>query len=432
MAENLAPSYAGGYYGDQVDRSGGGYSPLPPTPAPNNIGPDFRGGYYGDQVESSGGGWAPEPPATSTDSVASQIGYRPDEGQTIALMSESTTNDFGHLIYPLELGNTEAETNYVMIYINELTTTTIGSSSFAGAIIDTSRSGQSSKMTGADLEKLKQSVAKGVGSALGKLGGDPNAVGAVTKTMEDMLLGNNQRKRMKYAIGLFMPNDVRAGYQVHYNEASTPNQATGALSQLAAGESWSKVFASSGGDLIANTMRQLAASTGEYTGLSEGFLTNLTGRKMNPRMEQAFESVGFRHFTFNWTFMPKSEDELNNVLAIVNTLKYHMHPEFASTGGAGTTGSAANGNWLALPAEFDIEYHVLDNNNHFLNKINTCVLEGMEVNYTPNSKWSTFRDLDGAPTSINISLAFKELEPLTRNKIMESTKGKFDKMGVYY
>jgi len=65
----VAPDYRGGYYGDQIEGTGGGWDPNEVSnksevaTAGNDyagpVAPDFRGGYYGEQTEPSGGGWDP-------------------------------------------------------------------------------------------------------------------------------------------------------------------------------------------------------------------------------------------------------------------------------------------------------------------------------------------------------------------------------------
>ena len=58
--------------------------------------------------------------------------------------------------------------------------------------------------------------------------------------------------------------------------------------------------------------------------------------------------------------------------------------------------------------------------NEWLNKISTCVLVNMDVNYTPN-QYQTFRphkNRKGAPpTEIDMKLDFMETEIITKRKI---------------
>ena len=52
--------------------------------------------------------------------------------------------------------------------------------------------------------------------------------------------------------------------------------------------------------------------------------------------------------------------------------------------------------------------------NSFYNKIATCVLQSVDVNYTPDGVKSFG---DGAPTQITMDLSFMETEMLTKQKI---------------
>ena len=52
--------------------------------------------------------------------------------------------------------------------------------------------------------------------------------------------------------------------------------------------------------------------------------------------------------------------------------------------------------------------------NSFYSKIATCVLKGVDVDYTPGGVKSFS---DGAPTQISMSLSFMETELLTKQKI---------------
>tara|TARA_R110002073_G_scaffold6313_1_gene37498 strand:+ start:29 stop:301 length:273 start_codon:yes stop_codon:yes gene_type:complete len=79
----------------------------------------------------------------------------------------------------------------------------------------------------------------------------------------------------------------------------------------------------------------------------------------------------------------------------------------------------ANSRYLTLPSEFDIHYMFKGPNgqgleNDYFNRIATCVLVSVDVNYTPNGVRS-FED--GSPTQIQMGLTFRETEILTKEKI---------------
>ena len=75
--------------------------------------------------------------------------------------------------------------------------------------------------------------------------------------------------------------------------------------------------------------------------------------------------------------------------------------------------------FLTLPSEFDIHYMYqakdgTNSENDYYNKIATCVLENVAVDYTPGAVRSF---ADGSPTQITMTLVFKETEALTKDKI---------------
>lgn len=138
----------------------------------------------------------------------------------------------------------------------------------------------------------------------------------------------------------------------------------------------------------------------------QNMLESGTKRVANPFREVLFKSVGFRKFEFTYKFMPKSESESKQVWDITQTFKYHMHPELV-----------ASGLYYIYPSDFDIVYYYKGKENKWLNKISTCALTDMRVDYGGDNNWSTFGN--GAPTEINMTLTFTELESLTKERIWE-------------
>ena len=76
----------------------------------------------------------------------------------------------------------------------------------------------------------------------------------------------------------------------------------------------------------------------------------------------------------------------------------------------------------SYPAEFDIEYGFMNKGkpeqNKYLNKISSCVLQTVNLNYSPNGSFQTLEA--GEPVQVNMTLQFIELETLHRDRV---TKG---------
>ena len=125
-----------------------------------------------------------------------------------------------------------------------------------------------------------------------------------------------------------------------------------------------------------------------------------------------------RTFQYRFKFQPKDEKERDDVQEIIKLFRFHMAPEL----------QPGNMRFLGIPATFDIHYmyQTSDNwesgsmdwrnarENDFYNKIATCVLTNVNVDYTPDGVRSFH---DGSPTQITMDLSFSETELLTKDKI---------------
>ena len=134
------------------------------------------------------------------------------------------------------------------------------------------------------------------------------------------------------------------------------------------------------------------------------------GQTLNPYLEVAFTSMGMRKFEYTFKFAPEKESETQEVRDIIQLFRFHMVPEL----------KGKNERYLTLPSTFDIHYMYQDGNgaaveNTFYNKIATCVLNNVTVDYTPDGIVRSFES--GAPTQINLTLSFDETEMLTKQKV---------------
>jgi len=134
-----------------------------------------------------------------------------------------------------------------------------------------------------------------------------------------------------------------------------------------------------------------------------------TGTAINPNAELAFQGVPFRSFNFPFEFAPKNEKEKNSVQKIINLFKFHMMPER----------EGANGSRLIVPSEFQITYMYRDGANMYIPKISRCVLKDMNLDYSPEGVFTTFKgdDMGAHPTLIKMDVTFTETEIMTKETI---------------
>jgi hypothetical protein len=225
---------------------------------------------------------------------------------------------------------------------------------------------------------------------------------ATTMTTETL----RSQKRLKTAIALHTPNKLGIKYGVTYDTADTA-----ALGMV-------KALGGETADAILNALGKQSKDT-NVTGVAQAVITNLAlskgpnaeansqilGMAANPKKEQVFKGVEFRSFSFEYQFFPRDIDEADNVLRIIEEFKFHMHPEFKD-----------DNNFVYLyPSEFDIFYYQGGEENLNLHRHTSCVLTDLDIDYTPNGQFNTFAN--GMPTQINVTLAFRELGLLTKDKI---------------
>ena len=227
-------------------------------------------------------------------------------------------------------------------------------------------------------------------------------------------------RRITDSIALYLPPNVRDTTSAEYE-----NMSTGLIGQFAGKgldiqkamneqdyEEASKELTGAGSDFAIEAARRSGAAFVEALAGSEGaiqLLNRTLGQADNPFMEVLFTTMGVREFTYNFNFAPRNQDETGEIQQIIQLFRFHMAPEM----------QGANARYLTLPSEFDIHYMFKgkDGNgreNDFFNRITTCVLINVDVNYTPNGV-RTFED--GSPTQIQMGLTFRETEILTKEKI---------------
>ena len=152
-----------------------------------------------------------------------------------------------------------------------------------------------------------------------------------------------------------------------------------------------------GGLYAADTLG--AARVGEeVAGAGESQL----GLVANPSLSMLFKGINFREFNLKWTFSAKTEAESNTLRAIIKTLKKnhlptltkgaHLlfnYPKIVKPTIGGTAGSVA-GQFMT-----DFEY---------------CVLNAVNIDYSPQGEAPSFYAKSKAPVFISIQIQLTEMQ----------------------
>lgn len=226
-------------------------------------------------------------------------------------------------------------------------------------------------------------------------------------------------KRLKTQIAMYMPQQVNVTYGANYTDTemgALTEEALNAYNNAIGGRfrsAFENVLNMDQG-IAEQLQKGLLASIGVipgFGGAREAFEAK-EGAIISDRLELAFKGINKRVFQYTFKMIPKNPQEADEIRKIVFAFKANMLPEFVGGNRAGRR--------LVVPNTFDISYMYVGAENDYLHKISTCVLENMNVTHG-GDRYKTFESRgDGAPpVETTITLNFKEMELITRERVFE-------------
>lgn len=192
------------------------------------------------------------------------------------------------------------------------------------------------------------------------------------------------KKDYQTTVSLYMPDTLSFGYDVGYDGQTTLASAASSVPFVGA---------------IAR------AATGVLDNQAAKLALRQFGYAFNPQAQMLFDNINFRTYPMTFTFTPRSAQEAAKVHEIIQTFRKHAAP---------TIVNASAGFFFKPPSIFNVSFWSDGKENTNINKILDSVIENVEVNYAPNG-WSAHKD--GAPVQITMTLSFKEIVLVDRNKI---------------
>ena len=229
-----------------------------------------------------------------------------------------------------------------------------------------------------------------------------------------------ETRRLKGGIAMYMPASVQVSYKADYTDTDIggiTGDALDAYNKFVEGNykgASEAIFRIPEGakDSLSNV---LLSSVGALPGMggAKEVSEMQSGEIITDRLELAFKGIQKRGFSYTFKMIPKNEREADEIRKIVFAFKANMLPEFVA---------GRSGRRLVVPNTFDIQYQYMGVSNEYLHHISTCVLENMSVTYG-GDRYKTFNASskgDGAPpVETSITLQFKELELITRERVFE-------------
>ena len=240
-------------------------------------------------------------------------------------------------------------------------------------------------------------------------------------------------RRTTDTIALYMPDTLKFSYSQTYKNL----ELGGKVGSLAGAGAFAASAYNSlkGGD--PNNIATFAAQLGGELGSSPLFkalATSATGVVKNPMLEVIYSQPNLRQFSFSFMFYPRSEKEALQVQKILDRLRFHQAPEIKNNTG---------GFFLIPPSEFDISFMYNGSPNPNIDKISTCVLTNISVDYAPKGfyAYEVFGENNpsmgrtGMPVGIGVTLSFLETQIITKEYYTQGSYNSIDdylnKSGYY-
>lgn len=179
-----------------------------------------------------------------------------------------------------------------------------------------------------------------------------------------------------------------------------------------------------------NMIGAVSAPLGAAAGAALGY-ERVTGKgTINPKVDVLYANSDLREFQFDFFMSPQTKAEQQAMDKIIRLLRKYSAPEIVGAAPQwlqqgvqqyvpGLSSQFKTGFWFTPPAEFEVKFrHVQDGQaqeNQYMPKIARSVLRRVDVNYTQQGEFSTFKD--GAPTSAQLTLVFKEMRIIEQKDI---------------
>ena len=227
-------------------------------------------------------------------------------------------------------------------------------------------------------------------------------------------------RRLDTAIAMYMPNAVQVTYATNYNEDKISSLVSAAASAYQGVKSGGGIVDAILGavpqvkDQMGKRLLTGAAQTADALGITGGrtAIEIVTGEIIADRMELSFKGVGRRAFQYTFKMIPKNSREADEIRKIVFAFKANMLPELTEGKDRDT---------MTVPNTFNIQYMYKGKENDYVHRISECFLDNVGVTYG-GDRYKTFEPHadDGAPpVETAITLSFKEIEIITRERVFE-------------
>ena len=243
------------------------------------------------------------------------------------------------------------------------------------------------------------------------------------------------------SIMMYMPEDIGASYGANWGGKGFTNtgadiirQAGTLLNSGSAIDSIGSTLQNMGNAMtrgqslfasgIAGAMNALPGKIGGSVDAND-ILGGIGGVILNPNAELLFSGFELRNFGLNFKMAPRSEAEAKVIRDICTTFKRASLPHFgaapgntifnAFNKGKNVSEENNNRNYIGVPNLCIVEFMKGGEPHPYLTQFKPCAIKEVNITYTPDGQYSTYRD--GSPVATGLSLSFLESKLVYSNEI---------------
>jgi len=215
---------------------------------------------------------------------------------------------------------------------------------------------------------------------------------------------------------LYMPEDISTGFKTNWDGKAVSNLGTDALRALGQEGMGAKTAGAittlknftdkmkplAGAAIVKSATSKLSGDTLSYDDIFGG----ISGAILNPNTELLFGGVQLRNFSLNFKLVPRHEKESKEVAMLIKQFKKAMLPTKAPGQVFGTDNKGVTLGFIGVPKLIQVSFMKGAAENSRLPKFKMCALTSVDVNYTPDGAYATYKD--GQPVAVGLSLSFQE------------------------
>jgi len=388
-------------------------------------------------VRANIAGLANQAVRAGTDQIKSLAGLAKEGGNSaLGFISNSNERTNSNIFsYPINVDSDPQQGHYILFMINERIPGKLAKNkntkniekaieqlAAEGGYDDEAGLAPEDRTSGSAVSVIAQKLDQQSIDGISKAAADMN-VGKVPagKMNKSIVLEKVPTQRLATTIALYMPPSVSVSYNIKYGEQEIGTLAalgSAAIDAFNAGsgtaDTLTKITDSLTGSTAKEGLKNIANKALDTIAPGALALSQLqSGSVITPRMEMMFEGVGRRTFSYTFVFLPKSVQEARIVEEIIYHFKFYAMPAYSNP----TTRRE-----MDIPGTFDIKYMYRENENSFLNKVSTCFLQNVQVDYgadrfTAYAPTSSKFGSGPPPQKSKLTLQFSELEVLSQDHI---------------